>query len=785
MDYIKTAMQNLDRIISDRHQHPPIQFEEFLKVLTEKPATVIRNVFQVFHDMIKTYVDETPDEHNEDPEAIHFIKYNCERLFVESSDHPFFADRLFANRFMNQVASLRRGAQQNKIYIFDGPPGCGKSTFLNNLLMKFEEYTKTEEGSRYEAVWRLDQKLLRQLTEQDSLPFYDKVIQLMGDVDQRSTRSEGSRRNKDTDPGANGNDAVDDETEESEFYPLNSDFIDIPCPSHDHPIVMIPKHYRRKFFDDLFQNDEFKWKLFTEKEYEWVFREPPCTICNSIYWALLNRLKNPLEVFRMLYARPYQFNRRLGEGISVFNPGDRPARQNILGNPFLQKRINNLLRDSNQVKYLFSRYAKTNNGIYALMDIKSHNIERLIELHNIISEGLHKVEDIEENVNSLFMALMNPEDKQNIQNLPSFSDRIEYINIPYVLDLNTEIDIYRNIFGKHIDESFLPRVLHNFARVVIATRLSTKSEALTEWIGDPQKYALYCDENLQLLKMEIYTGHIPSWLSEEDKKKLSTKLRRKIIEESKSEGNQGFSGRDSIKIFNEFYSKYAREDKLIDMSMLCLFFTRVRKDLSEEIPAKFLMSLLGMYDYTILQEVKESLYYYNEEQIARDLQNYIFAVNYELGTVEKCSYTGDKLEITEELLTGIERRLLGENADQKTRLSFRKDTQRAYTSKTLTQELIMEGIPLTDTELYQSLHERYVFNLKEKVLDPFLKNENFRQAIKDFDSEAFKTHDRRIRDDVTFLINNLCTKCKYTQQGAKGICIYVIDNELAGKFNSS
>ena len=87
-----------------------------------------------------------------------------------------------------------------------------------------------------------------------------------------------------------------------------------------------------------------------------------------------------------------------------------------------------------------------------------------------------------------------------------------------MLDLNTEVAIYRNIFGKHIDESFLPRVLHNFARVIISSRLSTKSEALLEWIGDPKKYNRYCDENLQLLKMEIYTGYIPSWLTEEDKR---------------------------------------------------------------------------------------------------------------------------------------------------------------------------------------------------------------------------------------------------------------------------
>ena len=775
---VRTAMQNLDRIISDRHQNPPVSFEDFLKTMVERPHQVLRNVFQVFHDMIKTYVDEGEDEYTDDPESIHFVNYDCTELFAEGTDHPFFADRLFANRFMEQVEALRRGTQQNKIYIFDGPPGCGKSTFLNNLLMKFEEYTKTEDGSRFESIWRLDRNLLGRLTEDESVPLYDKVLQVMEQVAPQLRHGE-----EDEDPSALSSDAgKENDLDQGETTPFNGEFIEVPCPSHDHPIVMIPKHYRRKFLDDLLSNDEFKWKLFTEKEYEWIFRDTSCTICSSIYWALLRRLKNPLKVFQMLYARPYPFNRRLGEGISVFNPGDRPMRQNVMGNPVLQNRINNLLRDSNQVKYIFSRYAKTNNGIYALMDIKSHNVERLIELHNIVSEGVHKVEDIEENVNSLLMALMNPEDKKNVQYLQSFSDRIEYINIPYVLDLNTEIAIYRDIFGKHIDDNFLPRVLHNFARVIISTRLNAKSEALLEWIGDPKKYSRYCDENLQLLKMEIYTGYIPSWLTEEDRKRFTAQRRRKIIAESVLEGGKGFSGRDSIKIFNEFYSKYAREDKLIDMSTLCLFFTRVRKDLSKSIPKRFLVSLLDMYDYTILQEVKESLYYYNEAQIARDLQNYLFASNFEIGSVATCSFTGDRIEISDEYFEGIERRLLGENQDEKVRLAFRDETQKAYASKALTQEVLLEGIPVTETELYQALHERYVFNLKEKVLEPFLKNENFRQAIKDFNEDSFKSHDRRIRDDVTFLMTNLCEKSKYTQQGAKEICIYVIDNELAKKF---
>ena len=760
MSNIKNAIKNINHSMTTRSRRSTISFEEFLEVLTQKPTVVIRNVFQVFHDMIKTYVGEPYNEYPDDPESIGFVHYDCSRLFIQGADTPFFADRLFANRLINLVEALRRGTQQNKIYIFDGPHGCGKSTFLNNLLKKFEEYTNTEEGLRFETVWRLDRKILGDSTESGPIQLFEKLLQSQDNTPKDPDHA--SRTIPELDSG--------------------DQYIEVPCPSHDNPLLMIPKHYRREFFDDLFKNDKFKWQLSTEKEFEWVFRDQPCTICSSLYEALICRLKNPQKVFEMLFARPYRFSRRLGEGISVFNPGDKPLKQNVMSNTMLQRRVNNFLRDSNLVRYIFSQYAKTNNGIYALMDIKSHNTERLIELHNIISEGVHKVEDIEENVDSLLLAVMNPEDDKNIQGFQSFLDRVEYIKIPYVMDLSTEVEIYRNIFGRHIDERFLPRVLHNFARVIISTRMNTKSEAMLEWIEEPAKYQLYCDENLQLLKMEIYTGYIPTWLSEKDRKRLTAKRRRKIIAESENEGDHGISGRDSINIFNIFFSTYSKEDKLINMSDLCNFFTKARKEISDLIPQGFLDSLLRMHDYTILQEVKESLYYYNEEQISREICNYLFAINFEIGSVETCTYTGEKLEISEEFLENIESKLLGTKADRNQRRNFRQETQKEYTTKTLTQEIMVEGIPIGKTAIYHSMHDRYVHHLKAKVLDPFLENENFRRAIKDYDHEDFKTYDKRIREDVTYLIGNLCKKCRYTEKGAKEICIYVIDNDLAKKF---
>lgn len=758
---IQKAMQHIQGTKAFKEQRAHISFDAFLEMVILQPTRMIRNVFQFFHDMVNAYVGEGFDEYPDDPESIKYVNYDFSRLFVEGSDHPFFADRLFANRLMKQVDSMRQGAQQNKIYIFDGPHGCGKSTFLNNLLTKFEEYANTEEGSRYEVLWRINIADLGQSSvgSSDTVTILEKLLQF-----QKQSQQEQYERIK-----------------TKVLTPQKNGYVEISCPSHDSPLLIIPKSHRREFFDDLFKNDEFKYTLFTNKEYEWVFQDIPCTICSSIYDALLSRFGDPIKVFESVWARHYEFNRRLGSGISVFNPGDPPLKQNILSNDMLQRRINRLFDDSNQVQYLFSRYAKTNNGLYALMDIKSHNIDRLIELHNIISEGVHKVQDIEENVNSLFMALMNPEDKKNIQNIQSFSDRIAYVNISYVLDINTEVDIYRDIFGRHIEDAFLPRVLHNFARVIIASRLALRSDAMLEWIGDPEKYIRYCDKNLQLLKMEIYTGYIPNWLSEEDRKRLTAKRRRRIIGESINEGKHGISGRDSIQIFGEFYNAYAKGEHYIDMSTMCKFF-KSRKDLHASIPDGFLASLEMMYDYSILQEVKEALYYYNEEQIAVEIQNYIFSINFEINATVTCPYTGDKIQITEDYLKEFEERILGRKAKNEERSTLRRDTQKEYSTSTLPQQIMNEGRDLSQTTLFNNLNQRYIYNIKEKVLDPFLDNENFRRAIKDYDKESFKTYDRKIREDVTYLVDNLIEKFRYTPAGAKAVCIYVIDNDLARKF---
>jgi predicted Ser/Thr protein kinase len=428
----------------------PIPIKEFFEDLKQNPLPNIRNVFNTFYDMIKYYVGEGKDEYPDDPESINFIDYNFDRLFVDGSDTAFFADRLFANRLMKLAESMEHGAQQNKIYVFKGPHGCGKSTFLNNLLKRFERFSNSKEGRRYEIVWRLDKTLLN---AKDNLscpmPF---------NIENPWQYLSSERENE-----CSMNDLS--------TVVSNSKYVEIPCPSHDHPILMIPKQLRKDFIENIFGKNIFK-----DKKFEWIFKWKPCTVCSSIYKSLSARV-SPEELFSMLYVRPYEFDRRIGNGITVFNPGDKPIKQNIITNIQLQK-ILNVLLGNDAVKFLHSRNVKTNNGIYALMDVKGHNVERFIDLHNIISDGVQKVEDIEEHISSLFIAVMNPEDNDNIKSIKSFEDRIEEIKIPYVLDFKTEIEIYKNTFGEEIENSFLPGVLKNFARIIVASRLNKNSDTL-------------------------------------------------------------------------------------------------------------------------------------------------------------------------------------------------------------------------------------------------------------------------------------------------------------------
>ena len=746
------ALIHLCNKIRESERRSPIPMNDFLYLTSKNPEHVFRDIFQFVHDMIHYYVPEGEDEYKSSDHSIGFKAYDSSNLLVDGCDNPFFADRLFANRLMNLTKIFRQGTQNNRIYIFEGPPGSGKSTFLNNFLAKIEEYARTEEGTTYKTYWRLDI---------EKLGGFAKIKRKILEVD--TNNSDG------------GHESVLNEIDTIDFP---NKYLEFSCPNHDHPILQVPKELRKQFLDELIPDGHFKERLFTEKQYEWVMKSQPCSICNSIFKSLIDITKDPIEVFGMISARKNYFNRQLGEGISVFNPGD-PLINKPLKNPQLQHLLNELLKHDD-VNFTTSYLSKTNNGVLALMDIKEYNIERLKNFHGIISDGIHKVELTEENVKTFFMGLVNPEDKVHYEKVQSFQDRIVSVKIPYVLDFNTEVAIYKSKFGKKITKHFLPRVLENLAKIIISSRMDKANAELRRWIKNPDKYTKYNDKNMLLLKMEVYSGKIPRWLTDEDVKAFDKKTRKEIIAASEREGTQGISGRKSLMIFNSFYSKYYDPEKPITMECVREFFSKDDKD--ENIPKDFIEKLVDLYDYNVLQEIKESVYYYNESQIARDIMNYLFALNYDIGEEKKSDYTRDIIEISDEYLKNLENLFLGIGVSDGDRKEFRKDMLNEYITTTLSQEIRVQNKDIQESTQFKTLFEKYTRNLKENSLAPYLENENFRRAIQDYSTTRFDKYDYRLRRDVEHLFKNLQSKFGYTEAGARQVSLYVLDKDLIKKY---
>src|SRR6056297_3190743 len=84
-------------------------FWDFQDELWKDSRRCLRSVFQLFSDMITTYMEKTEDAHLGDPERLGYDPYDSSKLFREEVDEPFFSDLLFDNKLVQKAQVFKSG----------------------------------------------------------------------------------------------------------------------------------------------------------------------------------------------------------------------------------------------------------------------------------------------------------------------------------------------------------------------------------------------------------------------------------------------------------------------------------------------------------------------------------------------------------------------------------------------------------------------------------------------------------------------------------------------------
>lgn len=714
-------MSSIEELVKDLgkkeigHNRGTISFLEFAQHAREQPERAMRNIFQYLNDVVYHYLEKKKGE------------YDPDTLFVEGIDKPFFTDNIFLEQFLTSfVHNLSRG-QENRFFVLDGDPGSGKSRFVNVILSRAEQYSQVPEGVRYETLWRLQHQ--------------------------------------------------------------GAEPIDIPCPHHDSPFLAIPRNIRKGFIEKLIGDHAKSKSLLSKAGYSWLLSQEPCSICESISSALQHKGHDLTSIMGMVWAKPYVLNRKLSQGISVYNPGDDVKIDDVIKNEQLENKLNEFFGGSPKINYYYSRLAQTNNGILLLMDLQGANAQRLAKLHSIISDETHRAIDLEEHTKAAFFITRNPRMKNDsnkdleFTEEKAFKDRAIAFPVKYLLNHKREFDLYHSQYGKDLRHGILPGIIEAFAKTIVSSRINNmRSDAVHGIIGSvADKYKMYSDPNYVLLRMEIFAGSLPSWMSEDDKKRFTKEKIKEIVEEFPEDGTKGISGRDAnhylMTLLNE-RNRILQKDAHTPMGMTTLV-RFIRENMKNTLlKSEFVDALEQSYHYDILQQVNQSLFYLNEENVVADIADYLVALPREGEEPIESPYTQRLIRPSQEFLGEIERKLDIPQENSKSRREIlRKTLARIYQ-----ENGTMGFTELCEQQLFKDLKDTYMHTIRTNTLKSYHALDTLREAVNDLETGNFQTYEERVRKDVSRMLGNLMRKHEYSKHGAQQIVLYTIDNKLHEKF---
>ncbi len=559
-------------------------FDWYLREVYDDPK-IARNAHQRVADMFDYY----GTEYDEDSGVVEYRLASEDPLF--DGENTFYGREIHRaiHEFVNKVKSGARGlGPEKRIKLLLGPVGSGKSDFDRQVRKYFEDYTLQDDGRLYTFRWT---NLCDVIPDQDPS---DDVIR----------------------------------------SPMNQD-----------PLVLLPLEQRQRVIDDINEALDAPYTIKNEQALDPASEFYMDSLLAYYDDDIKQVLENHIEIFRLVADE----NKR--QSVETFEPKDKKNQDEteLTGDVNYSKIA--IYGESDPRAFDYSgAFCNANRGIFSGEELLKLQREFLYDfLHATQEQTIKPKNNPRIDIDQVIVGRTNmPEyrDKKGDEKMEAFNDRTKRIDFPYVLEYESEADIYRKMLRNadvpdvHIE----PHTLEMAGLFGVLTRVE---EPDTEMVD-------------LLQKAKSYNGEI------EDTDDVDVKKLREEAEEKADigEGMEGVSARfigDEIAeaIMN---STHRSRGFLSPLSVFNHFEENLENhgsipEENFETYYRYLETVRGEYRERAIEDVRHALAY-DLDEIQRQGEKYMDHVMAYIdnSTVED-ELTGREQEPDESFLRAVEEKL--------------------------------------------------------------------------------------------------------------------------------
>ena len=545
--------------------------------LALKEPRIARNAFQRLYDMILSHGTEEVVKHKE-----RIVRY---RFFADplggGRDAVFGLERPL-QRLVNVLKSAACGyGAERRILLLHGPVGSAKSTVVRILKRGLEAYARTKEGALYTFAW--------------------KAVRPAGDGP---------------------------EVWES-------------CPMHEEPLRLLPPDSRAPVIDAINSALDAPYRIAVAGEL--------CPSCRMNYRLAMERhggdwgkvVEQEVRVRRLVLSEKDRV------GIGTFQPKDEKNQDSTeLTGDINYRKIAEYGTDSDPRAFNFDgEFNVSNRGLVEFIEVLKLDVAFLYDLLGASQEHSIKPKKFAQtDIDEVIVSHTNEPEYRRLQSnelMEAFRDRTVKIDMPYNVELDDEVKIYRRDFGpsRVRDKHIAPHTVEMAAMWAVLTRLK-----------EPKKANLSILQKLKLYNGRMLPGHTEDTvreLREEAPEEAMTGISPRYVQDKVS---NSLVGEDATRCINPFLVMNELEAGLVHHSLITSDETRKRY-------RELLALVKREYEDVIKNEVQRAISA-DEEAIGRLCANYIDNIKaYTQNEKVKNRYTGQLEEPDERLMRSIEQKI--------------------------------------------------------------------------------------------------------------------------------